>query len=359
MLSVAPSRAGPPNNDVSDSLGNTAGGTGALQSNTTGYQNTAWGYFALRQNTTGYLNSGFGFQALAANTTGYWNTAFGNFALSQNPSGVGNTAFGDKALAFNTIGNDNIAMGEGALGYTSSGSNNIAIGTHALFLDRTANYNIAIGNFSGGSLTNGSENIYLGNHISGGSATESNTMRLGDAQSRTFIAGIRGVQTGLGNAVTVFIDGNGQLGTLNSSARFKDDIRDMADYSRAIFDLRPVTYHYKEPATGGSKPLEAGLIAEEVAKVYPDLVVYGSDGQLETVQYHKLTPMLLNELQRQQRTLNMQAEQLNAQARQIAEVDAQNQALRNALEELKAEVQATMAVRTAAAENGSKTRPSR
>jgi len=147
--------------------------------------------------------------------------------------------------------------------------------------------------------------------------------------------------------VAVYIGANGQLGTLSSSARFKKDIRDMAGYSRGLLDLRPVTFHYKEPAGDGARPLESGLIAEEVAKVYPDLVTYDRDGQLETVQYHKLTPMLLNELQRQQNTLDAQAEQLNAQTQQIAEVNAQNQALQAALTELKTELQARLGALTA------------
>jgi hypothetical protein len=123
------------------------------------------------------------------------------------------------------------------------------------------------------------------------------------------------------NAVQVLIDSNGQLGTLNSSRRFKEDIRDMAERSRRLFDLWPVTFHYKEPTDDGTKPLEYGLIAEEVAQVYPDLVAYGADGHIETVQYHKLTPMLLNELQR----LNRQS---TAQAQQLAELKAQNESLR-------------------------------
>ena len=100
------------------------------------------------------------------------------------------------------------------------------------------------------------------------------------------------------SSVTVYVDKNGKLGSLMSSRRYKEDIRDMGDASQRLFELRPVTYHYKQLDADGSKPLEYGLIAEEVAQVYPDLVVHGKDGQIETVQYHKLVPMLLNEIQR-------------------------------------------------------------
>jgi Chaperone of endosialidase len=336
-------------------LGNTASGAYALYSNTAGDNNSASGAYALGFNTTGSDNAASGAYALYSNTTGSdntasgsdalhsntgnYNTASGAGALDFNTTGSANTANGANALIFNTTGGFNTASGNSALYNNITGSNNTALGSAALYYSTAGSGNIAIGFKAGVNLQTGSNDIYIGNS---GQNKESNTIRIGAAQTRAFIAGVRGVQTGLGNAVAVFIDGNGQLGTLNSSARFKEDIRDMAGYSRGILDLRPVTYHYREPAADGARPLEAGLIAEEVAKVYPDLVAYGRDGQLETVQYHKLTPMLLNEVQRQETTLNTQAEQLNAQAQQIADLKAQNVALRGALAELKTELQASL-----------------
>ena len=112
--------------------------------------------------------------------------------------------------------------------------------------------------------------------------------------------------------VPVYINSNGQLGTVNSSIRFKEDVHDMADASSAIFRLRPVTYRYKQAYADGSKPIDYGLIAEEVAEVYPDLVVKGADGQIQTVQYQKLTPMLLNEVQKQQAKILQLEEKLAA-----------------------------------------------
>jgi hypothetical protein len=130
---------------------------------------------------------------------------------------------------------------------------------------------------------------------------ESNTTRIGTQgnQNRTFISGVRGVSTGVANGVPVVIDSNGQLGTVNSSRRFKEDIADMAGASDNLLKLRPVMYRYKQPYADGSKPLDYGLIAEEVAEVYPDLVATSNDGEIETVQYQKLTPMLLNEFLKQ------------------------------------------------------------
>jgi BMFP domain-containing protein YqiC len=86
---------------------------------------------------------------------------------------------------------------------------------------------------------------------------------------------------------------------LPSSRRYKEDIQDMDEASTGLLRLRPVTFRYKKPYADGSKPLNYGLIAEEVAEIYPDLVVKDAEGQVQTVEYQKLTPMLLNEVQKE------------------------------------------------------------
>ena len=101
--------------------------------------------------------------------------------------------------------------------------------------------------------------------------------------------------TGSADAVAVVIDSNGQLGTVSSSRRFKDDIADMDAASSALMKLRPVTFHYKTDQNPAGRTLQYGLIAEEVAEVYPGLVAHSADGQIETVMYQFLPPMLLNE----------------------------------------------------------------
>jgi hypothetical protein len=118
------------------------------------------------------------------------------------------------------------------------------------------------------------------------------------------VAGVRGVTTGNHDGVPVVIDSAGQLGTVNSSRRFKEDIQDMGEASRRLLSLRPVTFRYQKPFADGSKPLQYGLIAEEVAEVYPDLVAHSADGQIETVKYQVLDSMLLNEVQRQDSELH-------------------------------------------------------
>jgi hypothetical protein len=146
-------------------------------------------------------------------------------------------------------------------------------------------------------LGGGSNNIHVGN---GGAPADSGTIRIGTSGSQTsfFAAGVRGVTTANNNAVPVVIDSNGQFGTVSSSRRYKEDIQDMGEASRGLMRLRPVTFRYQKPFADGSKPIQYGLIAEEVNEVYPDLVAHSADGQIETVKYQVLDSMLLNEVQR-------------------------------------------------------------
>ena len=99
----------------------------------------------------------------------------------------------------------------------------------------------------------------------------------------------------------MLIDSLGQLGTTSSSARYKEDIRDLGEVSQRLLSLRPVAFRYKADVQEGERPVQYGLIAEEVAEVFPELVIYNKDGQPETVAFHILSTLLLNELQRLQR----------------------------------------------------------
>ncbi len=292
------------------SSNNTATGYEALSSNTTGTANTASGYQVLAANIGGSANTASGYQALYQNTTGNSNTAVGAGALAANTSSW-NTAFGVSALAANVAGSNNTAIGYQAL-YANTGDNNnmdagaynTAIGDGALYSNTTGGNNIALGSSAGYNLTTGSNNIDIGN---GGVAGESYTIRIGIGQSQTFIAGIWPYPTGVANHTTpVLIDSNGQLGVAVSSRRYKDDIADMAGASSGLMRLRPVTFHYKSDQNPAGRTLQYGLIAEEVAEVYPGLVAHSKDGQVETVMYQFLPPMLLNEYQKQQRTIETQ-----------------------------------------------------
>jgi hypothetical protein len=123
------------------------------------------------------------------------------------------------------------------------------------------------------------------------------------------------VTTG-GAAVAVVVDSNGQLGTASSSRRFKFDIASMGDATDGLMRLRPVRFRYL--AHGDNAPVQYGLIAEEVAEVYPELVARNKDGEVETVMYQFLAPMLLNEVQKQQKTIDRLEQRLEALEKQLA-----------------------------------------
>jgi hypothetical protein len=290
---------------------NTAYGTGALIDNTTGTSDSAFGVSALEHNTTGSGNTATGWYALFFNTTGNNNTATGIAALEGNGAGVGNTATGVSALANNGKSNMNTATGWNAL-YFNTGNYNTAIGAFALQDNGSGGNNIAIGIEAGLYLTTGSNNIEIGNQ---GAAAEANTIRIGtvSTQTATYVAGIFGATVTDGCAVVVA--STGQLGCLASSARYKRNVRDMGDASDKLMQLRPVTFLYKADETDA---LQYGLIAEEVEKVYPQLVVHDADGKVETVAYQMLPVMLLNEVQKQARANQQLAHQLDQKDEQIA-----------------------------------------
>jgi hypothetical protein len=304
------------NPGVSTGNRNTALGEFALSSNTSGSDNTAVGSNACLANTNGNSNTGVGSFALTSNTTGQVNTAVGSGALPANTSGVANSGFGVNALNSNTTGGHNTALGFQALFANVTGSSNTGVGANALG-NATGSNNTALGRLAGFNITNGTNNIHIGNTAPG---NESNTIRIGNTQTATFLAGINGATASGG--VQVFVDAGGQLGTLTSSKRFKEDVRDMGEASGGLLLLRPVTFHYKAPYDDGSRLLQYGLIAEEVAKVAPELVQYDATGQPFTVRYHALNAMLLNELQKQHAKVEEQAAELARQKEQIEEQEA-------------------------------------
>jgi hypothetical protein len=260
-------------------------------------------------------------------------TALGEGALAISV-GTGNTAVGSFALSKNEGSFESTAVGAGAMS-SSFGSLNTAVGAQALSRV-TGEFNVAVGHGAARFLGfNSHNNLHLGNACAGSTTcldstvVESDTIRIGETQTsknfgyrphtRAFIAGI--FKTAITGGHAVSIDDAGQLGVLPSSRRYKQDIRDMGDASLGLLRLRPVTFRYIEQASRGATGAEYGLVAEEVAEIYPDLVVSGRDGQVEAVRYDKVTPMLLNELQRQQREIDAQRQRLQALEARLAELE--------------------------------------
>jgi Chaperone of endosialidase len=322
----------------------TAEGQNALFSLTTGAANTAVGWRSLFSNATGSFNTATGAGALFSNTTGNHNTASGGAALYFNTTGSDNTANGYLALVSNTIGNGNTAMGHAALFGNTEGIDNVATGSHALAANTTGSFNTAVGNQTlqnstsgsfnialrgGFNLTTGNFNIDIG---SDGVAGESATIRIGDGccQSQAFIAGIFGTAV---SGSTVVVNANGQLGVAPSSTRFKDDIKPMDKASEAILALKPVSFRYKKEIDPQGIP-QFGVVAEEVEKVNPDLIVRDQEGKPHTVRYEQINAMLLNEFLKARRQIDAQQKQIEALTAGLQKVSAQFESSKPALQKV-------------------------
>jgi trimeric autotransporter adhesin len=351
---------------------NTASGAAALLSNTVGFENTANGAFALFSNTTGNRNNAFGSSALFLHATGSFNNAVGSFSLYSDTGGESNNAFGDQALFSNTNGSVNTAIGDGALLSNTTGSGNVAVGVQALASSTVAgidtqdgasvavgyralqsangtgvssgggnnalgqealgnnttgffnnafgagalpnvtsgNYNTAIGHRAGEGLTTGIGNVYIGAAAQPSNEAESNTTR------------IRNIYDSVVTDRVVYVNSEGKLGTLASSRRFKEHIKPMDASSEPLFSLKPVTFRYKKQIDSSRAP-QFGLVAEEVAKVSPDLVVRDRQDQVYSVRYEAVNVMLLNEFLKEHRRVG----QLQASITQLNSIVAKQEAI--------------------------------
>jgi hypothetical protein len=292
---------------------NTAEGTEALFNLSTGVWNSAVGYRALYRDATGIRNTAVGFEALY-NTNGAFNF-----------SGLDNVAVGAKAMFSNTTGTSNVAIGAFALNDNTTGSNNIAIGSRALWHLNGQNGVTAIGD----SFYSDPDNAEIGRRpdcdtdISENAVIHAHNIFIGDpgdfTGSPTSCITHSGTQTvhivvdefsgavfvdGVSNhpiaGSQVVINANGQLGVAPSSKRFKNNIKPMEQSSEAILALKPVTFCYKPEIDHNSVP-QFGLVAEDVERVNPDLVMRDKQGKPYTVRYDAVNAMLLNEFLKEHR----------------------------------------------------------
>jgi Chaperone of endosialidase len=318
-------------------INNTAVGTAALLNNTAGNGNTALGDFALPGNTDGSFNTAVGERALFHNTTAGGNTATGAFALTENTTGDNNTANGLSALGLNSEGHDNTAAGAGALFGNTTGIANTAVGNGALADNSGGNNNIALGFHAGGNLTTGSNNIDIGAF---GVAAESNTIRIGvlGTHAATYIAGIFGQTSSGGTAV--FINSDGRLGTMTSSRSSKDEIQLMQGASEVIYALKPVTFRYKKDIDP-ARTSQFGLVAEDVEKINPDLVVRDKEGKPYSVRYDQVNAMLLNEFLKEHRKNETQETTIAELKAEIATLSATVKAQAEQIQKVSAQVEAS------------------
>ena len=281
---------------------NTALGFQTLNHNTTGNSNTATGVFALFSNTTGEFNTATSVTALYSNTTGDSNTAAGFWALYSNIDGEVNTAIGTGALRNNTTGDSNTAVGDAALYSNTDGRFNTALGDTTLFSNTTGNFNTALGDGALSRNITGADNIALGSDAGESVTTANNVICIGNAGKNVsdscFIGNIFGQTSG---GVAVLINSSGRLGTMASSAAFKRGDQTHRQSERgALLLLSRLRSATKKKLTPRAHP-QFGLVAEEVEKVNPDLVVRDKDGKPYSVRYEQVNAMLLNEFLKEHR----------------------------------------------------------
>ena len=280
-------------------------------------RNTAEGENALRSNTTGLDDTAVGYNSLGSNTTGRYNTANGANALSDTTTGRRNTATGASALVRNNTGDSNTANGHAALLSNTTGQYNTALGAHAGDAQRT-----------------GSGNVYIGYGMSG----------LDGESNACYMRSIFGQASASG--VPVLINSSNKLGTMTSSKRFKENIKQMDTASDRVFALKPVTFRYRKEIDPAGTP-QFGLVAEEVEKVNPDLVVRDKEGKPYSVRYDQVNAMLLNEFLKEHRKVqeleSTVAKQEASAAKQdaaIAQQQKQIEALTAGLQKVSAQIEA-------------------
>ena len=356
-------------------MGNTAVGYKALYANTSimdnpdpedpypedpfyfsGDHNTAVGAHALRENTTGIQNDAVGAYALFQNTTGYSNTALGVTALGRNITGYNNVAIGNSALYYNSSGHDNTALGEYAGNLVSPGSTSGSTNT-------TSNKSVYIGESTRAKSNGDTNEIVIGYKAFGNG---SNTVTLGnDDITRTYLKGKTQIYSGLGNSYTdnaLKIEtqyGEANFGSLNSGwfhmdtdrdnfyfnkpayanggfhtysdIRLKKDIKEITNSLDKLSKIRGVYYNYKDKGLSLEtqnmpKGRQVGVIAQEVEKVLPEVVTTDNNG-IKSVEYSKLTSLLIEAVKEQQEQIESQnnkisdlEDRLKEQARDIEEL---------------------------------------
>ena len=329
---------------------NTAEGQNAFFSLTSGTGNTAVGWYSLKTNAIGNLNTGVGAGTLLLNTS-HDNTAVGAAALLFNSGGNSNTAVGAQSLINNTTGNDNVgcgyialqqntdgvgntAVGFGALASNIGGSSNVAVGFAALS-GSTGDSNVGIGTFAGDDVTTATNVICIGQDVFGANVNDS--CYIGNIWAQP------------GGSQAVFVDATGKLGAQVSSRRFKKEIKQMENASEALFALTPVSFRYKKEIDPTGKA-QFGLVAEDVAKVNPDLVIPDKEGKPYTVRYDQINAMLLNEFikehkafMEEKRTVQEQDARLTKQEALIANQQEQIEAITAGLQKVSAQLEVSKA----------------
>ena len=230
-----------------------------------------------------------------------------------------------------------MAVGESALLANTTGGGNVAIGVSAL-RNNNASENVAIGYDAGVNMTAGSHTVLIGPSAGKNIQEAFNVICIGESagganvSGTCFIGNIVGITTQNNDARPVLIDSAGQLGTASSSRRYKTDVKPMDNASKSVFALKPVSFRYE---IYKSRTPQFGLIAEDVAEVNPDLVIYDAEGKPETVRYEAVNAMLLNEFLKEHRRVQELESTVAQQQKGMEALAAQIQELRERLDPAK------------------------
>ena len=350
-----------------EAIENTAVGSKALYSNTTGYKNTAHGFEALFSNTEGFKNTAIGRWALYSNIGGDYNTAAGERALLSNTYGGNNSAYGTGALSNNTWGNNNTAVGEIALLENTSGDENTAIGAQSMRFNTTGEDNTAGGYLALYNNTTGNHNTAFGAWAFYSGNNYSNSTAIGYGAEISSSNEVR-----LGNSSVSTIGGYANWSTY-SDRRFKTDIQENVVGLAFIKKLRPVTYHMDMDAVAKfnktpdslrlpeserlkAAEVQSGFIAQEVEQAaqsvgydfhgvdkpdnendhyglrYAEFVVPLTKAVQELNQKHEEEVKALETtIQNQQKKIENQAKQLQEQKAKLQEQEKRLQALEKIL----------------------------
>jgi hypothetical protein len=293
------------------------------------------------------------------------NTANGYQTLFNLTTSSDNTATGYQALFSITIGNGNTAMGAGALFGLGTGLNNTAVGFNANTNGFNLDNNTIVGaNADGGASETTviganaqagiSQNTVVGFQANGGDsgntvigAFAGSNLKIGsfgvicigaDGQNVVNSCYIGNIWNQPGGSQAVYVNSDGKLGFQSSSRRFKDEINPIERASEVIYELKPVRFRYK-PEIEPTCPRGFGLIAEDVQKINPDLVVHDAEGKPASVRYDAVNAMLLNEFLKEHRKVEQQDRRLEQQEATIAKQQKQIETLTVGLRKVSAQIE--------------------
>ncbi|MCB0731545.1 MAG: tail fiber domain-containing protein [Ignavibacteriae bacterium] len=358
---------------------NTAIGALALEKNTTGVSNTAIGVYTLNSNTDGSSNTAIGTNSLFSNTGGGNNTALGKSTLNSNTSGSNNVAIGVNALQDNTSGSTNIAIGNFANSSNQNGTGNVMIGYFAGSGTQniSKSSNIFIG-FKAGQFENGSNLLYIENSESSAPLIWGNfendiaaingkfgvgTQAPSDKVEIVAATGEDALRVKIDNATKLRVLANGGTtiganfagtpanglyvagdiqnpsGVLHSSdIRFKKNITSIPNCIESIKFLNGIYYDWKTeefPDRNFNNKRQIGVIAQEVEKVFPELVSTDNEGY-KSVNYSKLSPLLIEAIKEQEIRIEHIINQNEELVKQNLEFRNINIELQNEIVEIKA-----------------------